>query len=282
MNKQPEIFFHPGFGKTGTTYLQYRFFPKLEGIFYIPRTRMHRAKAKLRKQEHERYLVSREHDRDLHEVIQDFIQEFPQAKIIFVLRRQDKWIASQYRRQTKNGRGILFEEYVDLEKNEGMWDYSILYYFKHIQYIEEVTGRKPLVLFQEELTKSPHTFFDKIATYLGASYDENKVSLRRKHKAYSDAQLKAVRKVFRPTYFKKHGKTVPDENGFQRRLRKTLCHLVLYFHFLVPLGKEKNEALINPESQERVRAFFAEDWEKCQAYAEKNNVEVLLREEGRA
>ena len=49
MKYKPVIFFHVGLGKTGTTFLQDRFFPKLEGIDYLPRNKYHKAEEYIEK-----------------------------------------------------------------------------------------------------------------------------------------------------------------------------------------------------------------------------------------
>jgi len=275
-NTKPEIFFHPGLGKTGTTYLQYKFFPKLKGITYIPRTRIHKAIKKLQKIDQGRYLVSREHDRDFYSVTQKFAKHFPQSRIILVFRRHDKWIASQYRRVTKNGRGVTFNEFIDVDKNQGRWDKEILNFYDRILFVEKIFGKKPLVLFHEELKENPYSFFDKIATFTNTQYNKNKLSLSSKHTAYQDNQLKAVRKVARKTFFRRDGINIKHTNGFERKLRKTFCHLIMYFHWLIPLGEERNKPLIPESDLEKIRTAYKSDWERCKQYAEENPVEDII------
>ena len=33
----PTVTFHPGLAKTASTWLQHRFFPRLQGVYYVPR-----------------------------------------------------------------------------------------------------------------------------------------------------------------------------------------------------------------------------------------------------
>lgn len=46
-------------------YLQYAFFPKLQGIHYIQRTRYRKSPQIIEQKNHERYLIPREFDQQL-------------------------------------------------------------------------------------------------------------------------------------------------------------------------------------------------------------------------
>ena len=273
--KQIEIYFHPGLGKTGSTFLQHNFFPELKGIRYLHKPLPKAAKA-LQKARHGRYLLSREHDNGIGETIARFAAKFPQVRIILVLRRHDKWIASQYRRLTKNGRGIFFDEFIDIHENQGRWDKGLLDFYGLIRSVEHTTGRPPLVLFHDELQTTPHVFFEKIANFTGCSYDKDKVSLRYVHKAWNDRQLKALRKVARQTFYKRLGKYKKYNSPMERRYRKTLSHLIMYFYWLVPLSRdEKQRPLIAQHLLDEIREAYADDWQKCKAYAQAHPVEKI-------
>ena len=89
----PEIYFHLGLGKVASTYLQYAFFPKLEGIHYIQRTRYRFTPGIVASQPGNRFFVSREMDQQLEAEVIKFARHFPQTKAILLLRRHDSWIA---------------------------------------------------------------------------------------------------------------------------------------------------------------------------------------------
>ncbi len=276
MDQNKEIFYHPGLGKTGTTYLQYKFFPKLKGINYIQRTKYNRITALIQKSSASRILVSREFDRQFFDEVDKFAAHFPDAHPILVLRRHDKWIASQYRRLTKNGRGHTFKEFIDIEKNDGRWDKRVLNFYERIQFLEEKFSHKPLVLFHEELKNNPQSFFDKIAQFTGADYNINNISLSSKHVSYNEKQLKAVRNFARKTFFKWKGKHLGHDGGFERRFRKVVSHLIMYVHFLFPKDTPDNEPLIPEKDLEAIRKAYADDWQKCVDYAKNNPVERLV------
>lgn len=264
-----DIFFHVGLGKTGSTYLQHKFFPKLNGIHYIHHTNYKKSIDIIGRKKHNRYMVSREFDRQFLKEIKKFSAVYPDTHPIMVLRRQDSWIASQYRRFTKNGRGIYFKEFVDLENNQGRWDIKEMNFYEKIEQLEKYFNKKPLVLLYDELRKDPITFFKKIAVYTGTTFEESSISLSPKHRSYSEKQLLHVRRISR-RMLKNLDENKMDSKKWGRRMRKITTHLIMYFHWLLPSSKIKDEVLIKPEELEDIKNHFAEDWRKCLDYIEKN------------
>lgn len=265
-----QVFFHVGLGKTGTTYLQYRVFPKLQDIKYIQRTfyREFKYVKLIENSSAQRFLVSNEFDKQLEREARKIASKFPRARIIVVLRQHDSWIASQYRRYIKNGFSEAFEKFIDIDKDEGYWAMKDLYYFPKLEMLEQLFGSKPLVLFHSELVKDPHSFIEKICAFTGATYDKESINLKRKHASYSEKQLKVRRQLnantikvqfpYSKTYWVKK---------IQRYGRMPRRYLSLYIAFLVPSKWMSDEPLIAKESMQRVRAHFEEDWLKCKAYS---------------
>ena len=269
-SNQPEVYFHVGLGKTGTTYLQYSFFPKLKDICYIQRTRYSKSPEIINRKKCDKYLVSREFDRQFDREVKKFAGKFPNAKPIIVLRRQDSWIASQYRRFVKNGRQYSFPEFVDVENNNGVWDRDELLFFRRIKLLEEQFDSTPLVLLHDDLKKEPWQFFDRICEYTGASYDPEKISLNPSHTSYSLKQLKYVKRIS-PYLVKSQPQPAKNKlwHWIRYRSRWLLLHLVLYVTALLPEGPVKNEVLIAPNELEKVRNVYKEDWAKCVEYAKR-------------
>lgn len=268
----PEMFFHLGLGKVASTYLQYAFFPKLKDIYYIQRTRYRFTPNIVAKQPAQRFFVSREMDQQLEAEVIKFAQNFPETKAILLLRRHDSWIASQYRRHVKNGSPMLFEDFFDVEKDTGWWPKSEVNFFDKIQIIEKHFKYKPLVLFHDELKEDPYLFMDRIAQYLGASYNRNEVSLSAIHKSYNEQQLKVMRKVSR-MLFRKTPVFSKNRifNWFQRRGRLLLCYLILYSALIVPKSWVVDEELVSAEAMKKVRDAYDQDWQKCLEYAQQHN-----------
>jgi len=265
-----QVFFHVGLGKTGTTYLQYRVFPKLQGIKYIQRIKYKSfIYARLiEKSSEQKFLVSNEFDRQLEKEARNIASRYPRAKIIVVLRRQDSWIASQYRRFVKNGFPGTFEGFIDVDNDKGLWPREDLYFHKKLLVLEKIFGSKPLVLFHDELVRDPHAFIDKICAFTGTEFAKGSISLRRKHTSYNEKQLKvrrhlsARRKRSRPalskTYWVRKGQNIS---------RMPARYFSLYISYLVPSGWISDEPLISKESMARVRAYYEEDWKRCEAYS---------------
>lgn len=267
-----KVFFHVGLGKTGTTYLQYAFFPKLKGIHYIQRTRYQHAHEIISRTNYSSYLVSREFDQQLEDEVAKFSRHYPDASVIIVLRRHDQWIASQYRRFAKNGIHVDFNEFFDIDNDQGQWKQADLEYMRKLKIIEKYFSQKPLVLFQDELRADPYAFFDKIAAYTGSSYDKAAISLKPVHRSYSDKQLKAVRKLSKilfPTHEKYSRKTL--RGWLQWRRIQLTSYAIMHSARFMPESWFRNTELIPREPLEKIRQHYAADWEACKEYARLNN-----------
>ncbi len=108
MPKEKTIYFHVGLGKTGSTYLQNRFFTKLKGIHYIHTSRYRNSPALIQASDEHKFLVSREFDQQLEEECRFFSKIFPTAKVIVFLRRHDSWIASNTAGLSKTALAAVF------------------------------------------------------------------------------------------------------------------------------------------------------------------------------
>jgi len=146
-----EIYFHVGLGKTGSTFLQYNVFPKLKGVHYIQRTRYKQAIDIIKRTKHQRYFVSNEFDQQLEEEVLRFSSVFPNTTPIIVFRRQDEWIASQYRRFIKNGHTFPFNEFIDLENDTGYFKIKDLQFYDMIGLLKKHFTKPPLVLFYNDM-----------------------------------------------------------------------------------------------------------------------------------
>ena len=268
-NHAKQVFLHVGLGKVASTYLQYRVFPKFKGIHYIQRTKYWNYDKIIETSSEPKFLISREFDRQLETEVRKFAETFPNGRFIINLRRHDSWIASQYRRFVKNGMYLTFEEFLDLDKDDGFWKVQELTFFPMLQVLEEITGNRPKVLFHEQLKKDPFDFYDAIANYIGATYDRSDISLKPVHRSYSEKQLKIIRK-FKLYKSEPYGNMRNPVDWLRRRWRFLLCYLILYPARLVPAAWVSQAPLISPESLERVRAHFADDWQRCVDYANKN------------
>jgi len=267
--KSKTIFFHVGTGKTGTTYLQYRVFPKMKGIYYIQRTRYKKSKAILRHTNHQKYLLSREFDQQMEKEVKWFAADFPDTTSIIVFRRHDGYIASQYRRFVKNGFRGSFNDFFDLENDNGYFKKKDLDYFSQIQLLENSFTQKPIVLFYEDLRKDPKMFIRDLAQRMAVSVDIEALNLSRKHSSYSEKQLKGLLRIGKHVNLQKRR---IFNNGllhfFWKLYMGAIRYTVLFFLKVLPENSmDKGKPLIPPEELEKVKQFYAEDWEKCKNYA---------------
>jgi hypothetical protein len=278
-NNHPTIFFHVGLGKTASTYLQYEVFPKLQGIHYIQRTKYNQYKEIIDKHTADKFLISREFDRQFFDEVGKMAEYDPNARIIIVLRRNESWIASQYRRYVKNGGYKSFNEFLDLENNQGWWEQEEVYFYPKLQFIEQHFNHKPLILFHDELKHNPYQFIKRIAAYTGTSFDTGKISLKPSHKSYTTKQLLIIRdlskKLFNSDKVRAKSKTW---HYIKFRSRWLLCHLILYTASLIPSDITKRKALIEEEEMNKVKQLYEADWQKCLNFAREKSFDPTALE----
>ncbi len=262
------LFFHVGLSKTGSTYLQNKFFHHLKGIKYIHTSKYKRYNKIIRESQEDKLLFSREFDRQFETEMLKIAQHYPSAKIIIVLRSTEHWIASQYRRYVKNGGYASFENFIDINTDTGIWKIKDANFYPHLLFIEEHFIHKPLLLFYDELKQNPYNFFNKIADYTGTSFEDKSISLTSKHKSYSDKQLLFVRNITEKLKISDHYKFNDHKlSWFKYRKRWLVLHLALYLAKILPLNYKSE--LISVNSLNRYKEFFKEDWNKCLEYSNK-------------
>lgn len=273
MNHEPEIYFHVGLGKVASTYLQYHFFPKLQGIHYIRRGKYRRSLDIIKKGAYRKYLVSREFDRQFEEEVKWFSSYFPNTKVIICFRRNDEWIASQYRRAVKNGFHWRFEAFFNLKDAEhSHWEHEQLLFYPKIEQIEKYFANKPLCLFHESLKNDPWAFLDKIAAFTDTTYDKSNVSLSVTHSSYSEKQLLVLRSFCRK--FKKTPPRMPSNRLLHWIVYRPwwlLFHLIMYVAVLFPDSWIPTGKLESDTYKKRIREAYQNDWDKVIRYASKHN-----------
>jgi hypothetical protein len=272
-NSKREIFFHVGLGKAASTYLQYKVFPRFKNIRFIRRHYFKKHEEIIASGKHSRYLLSLEYDRQLQREVKKFSLNYPEAKLIIILREHDKWIASQYRRQVKNGSRLSFKEFFDLENENSYWKRIDLNFMDKIKTIEEHFQHKALVLFYEDLRKDTYAFLKKITDYTGATYHPSSLRIRPFHTSYNTKQLLFMQRVGK-YFFKKNSGEIKNRflKDINHRFSRLFCYILLYFALLVPKSLVKAEPLIPELELQKIRDFYKDDWNACHEYAQKNNL----------
>ena len=268
---EPTIFWHVGLGRTATTFMQTQIFPKLKDVYYINKKNFKKADEIIKQNPHNKYLLSHEFSRGLYEALRNFARKYPDARIIIVFRRHDKWIASHYRRVVKNGQPYMFKEYFDVDNDEGVWKIDDLYYYPKLECIEKNFNHKPLVLFHHDLKERPEYFLNQILKYLDINYYDP-ISFRPRHTSYKDKELKFRRWFSRHTFLKERKNISGHPHRDRIRfLNKTYRYFVLYLARLIPDAWLDDKPLIPQEELDKIKTMYKDDWERCQQYARENN-----------
>ncbi|HCK76307.1 MAG TPA: hypothetical protein DHW07_04105 [Gammaproteobacteria bacterium] len=268
-----QIFYHVGLGKAASTYLQSKVFPKLKDIRYVPRDRYRGYQKLIERTQDQRYLISREAAYRLNQRLDEFAAFRADARVILVLRRHDRWIASHYRRYLKNGGSMDFERYADLDSSTPpIWGEQQMRFMPMIKTIESRFGAPPLVLFHEDFKTDPFSLVDQICAFTGARYQREQIDLSVVHSSWSDDQLKVTRQIGKRLFSEiPKANEHPGLHRVQRRLKLWACYSILGAAKLVPKALLDPRPLIRANSLERVRNHFEEDWHACHHYARTHN-----------
>lgn len=269
---EKEIYFHVGLGKTASTFLQKQVFPYFEGVEYIHRNhRYKRAKEIIKESDASKFFISREFDQQFEDVLTEYATHFPDTTIIIVFRKQGGWIASQYRRFVKSGLLIPFKDFFDLEGDTGVFKKHDLEYMRYIKIVEKNFTKKPLVLFYEDLRKSPVNFIDRFATKMKVTYDVTKINLKTRHSSYSEKQLKALMRVGEFVSLRKDNRKTYWAYQFVRFYTNALRYNTLFIAKFLPNQWFDKDSLIPLSDLSEVEGFYANDWKLVKEYAKKNN-----------
>jgi len=266
MSQAPQVFFHVGLSKTGTTFLQYRVFPKLQGLHYIQRTHYRQAPARIHRGEAARYLVSREFDQQFEEEVRWFAQKVPQAQPVIVFRRHDSYMASQYRRFVKNGFAGRLQEFIDLDGDRGYFRQQDLDYRRYLRLLEGHFSAAPLVFCYDDLREQPDAFYQVLARSMGAQLSLAQVDRSRKHTSYSERQLLFLRRLSRHLNLSKRRMARRGPAHFVLKLfREGLRYSLLSLGRIWPAIPE--ERLLDQAYLKRLRDYGEEDWQAIQQRA---------------
>ena len=257
MTSEQLVYFHVGLGKTGSTFLQDRFFPRLMDIKYLPRNRFHRAQTFIANHPSSAILISREFDQQLEMEARKFAESFPEAQPIIVLRRPDSYIASQYRRAVKNGFRGSFKDFFDLDQDEGYFKQSDLQYDEQIAMLSELFSQPVNVLFYEDMKADLNGYLETWLSLLTARVDWSTVNLKTKHASYTDRQLLFLQRIAAFIDLRKRPRQAFNPISFVRRIMRASLRYSLLF-----LGKlsRSNQLLISREALQQVEEAYRPMW----------------------
>lgn len=277
MKVKNEIFFHVGLPRTASTFLQRNFFPHLNNVFFVKKHDFVHRKKIIEKGTHSRYLLSTEMDigkEGRYEWLKAVANEYPDAKIIIVLRRHDDWIKSKYFYHLRKGGTHDFSEFFNLN-DTGFFRIDHLNCIKRIELIKSYFPQEPLIVFHEELKANPEKTLELIAQFMGTAYNKDKVKLEHKNQAFKLNELIAIRKFNRISGY--------DQDKFKNRYIRSKYRkyygiynrIIIFFLSVFGLYKKSDIVLITPEELSDIKAYFAQDWADTISYV-KNTREVYF------
>ena len=261
------IYFHVGLAKTGSTFLQNNFFPKLKNIKYISTHKYRRCIDIINNTNYDSYLISREFDRQLEGEVKKILNHFPETKIIIVFREHKKWISSQFKRFSKNGYHFKFEDFYN-NANSGYWKNEDMIYIDKINIIKKYSKYDPLVLNFDELKINPHSYLTKISEYTKSNYNKSNISLNVVHKSYSEKQLiflKGFCRIFKPNPPKYYADN-KLKHWLYFRPWWLLFHLVMYVAYFLPKNMIVKKPLIDNNYLKKTMKKYKSDWDEILKY----------------
>lgn len=264
------IFFHVGTGKTGTTFLQDKVFPKMEETQFVPLGKYKKFHQWINKNPRKRYLVSREFDRQFDQEIEWFASYASNVQPIIVFRRHDSYIASQFRRFVKNGWVDSFERFFDVEKDEGFFKQIHLSYQYQIERLKEVFGKDPIVFLYDDLKKDDVAYISNFIEKVEGKIAMNSINLSAHHSSYKLKQLRAM--IWLGKYLNMKKRSVSNHKAVDRLWKISFGafkYSFLFFANLMPDSFFSKEPLISSTQLQKVADFYRADWEFVEKEARK-------------
>lgn len=263
-----DVYFHLGLPKVASTFLQKKIFPNFKAVLFHKKHSFNDYKNLDANSLSTKHLFSSEYDRGLEEVVDEIVAAFPNARFIFVVRRQDRWILSKYKYHIRKHGSESFEAFFNLTSEESLWKREELLFQKKIEYIVQAANTKPLILLHDDLKANATGFIQQIATFLGAELIPNTNTNSVVNKAFNNKQLIIVRKfneLYPYTEAKSNSKLL---NKVHYKYREFLLHIIAFLCNFVPSFFIKKKVLLqNTAVLEQIQQHYAQDWAFCEQYA---------------
>ena len=204
------IICHIGFPKTGTTFLQYAIFPKIEGVQYIPTElskqlfsttidsddtvydeQINRSSLQqLIDPSSTTVLLSNERLTGSHQTghfvnrsqIARRLKNLGIDKIIITIRNQVDVLESAYRQYIKRGGVLKFKDYFGLEKTTINPPFALDYYNYAliVDLYADLFGKQNVLVLTYE-TLGDDNFYQRLADFLGVDYTTNSTKMQAQH-----------------------------------------------------------------------------------------------------
>jgi len=267
MKEEYRTFFHLGLPKVASTYLQKDIFPHLNNATFFRKHKFLKYQTIKNKPIASNLIFSSEKDKGLEEALDDILRHHPEARVIYVVRTHEEWILSRYKYHIRKFGSIPFEDYIDIDSNNGFWKTEQLLFSKKIEYIIDHCKHPPLILNYDLLRSSPALFVKKISNYTGCSLDPSaKINVVR-NKSFTEKQLLLLRKFNRMYKYQEKKTKCHVYNRLHYRYRQYLLHIMAFIFRFFPAAFAKG-TLVGKDELTRIREFYKADWDLCLKYSE--------------
>jgi hypothetical protein len=280
----PKTYFHIGYARAASTFLQKSIFPALTGLQYIPRNRFRVRESEKKRFRADKILMSRESGQHIYTRADDVKRVFG-SRIIISLRRHDTLVASNYRLHAKKGHTVRFRQFLDLENDQGTWKLEQFEYMRLIRYVEKSTGEKPIVLIFEDYLEDPEAYLATLCAALECGIDKTQLGNKVVHKSYTDKQLR-LRRQFADFFTggdpnkNIHKNKTPQGDSFINFFKyKGLLWSSAIFMRLARFAPDSwlsDEPLIDQDRMEEIREYYKADWQACIDYVAEQNAALKL------
>ena len=266
-----QLFFHVGMPKTASTFLQNKVFPKYQDIFFVKKHDFKNHQKIIENSTADKILLSLEINVDKpngYNKVQTITKRYPGTIPIILLRKHSSWVRSKYKYYIRKHGKLPFDKYLDLESEQGKINHQNLIYINKIKILEEAFQCRPYVFFQEELKQNPQQFIAQLAGILGARYNPDAIKSGTVKKAYSEKQLKYVRR-FNSWYNYDDSKSSKWKKFAYKKFSGLLLHTVaLTGDFLPPLSEDT--PLIPEGKLQELDKKLQNDWKQSIEYAKQD------------
>ena len=267
---QPRIFLHLGIPKAASTYLQLKVFPRLKGLTYY-RKKYFKQFPEIVKEaapDEGPLLFSSEMYNRLEERAKKIGGEFPDAGIILILRRQDRWIKSKYKYYLWKNGNKDFRDFFDIYHDQGAWQQADLYYQPKIEALEKIFDKQPLILLLDELQNPEGQFLEKLQNYTGSKLEQTPKDQKIKT-AFNDKQLILIRAFNKAFPYEKPQQWPRLLKQLHMNIRQGLNYLVAFAALLFPNSYFNDKVLVPESDLAAIQETYANDWNVCWEKAKK-------------
>ena len=277
-----QTYFHVGYARAASTFLQKAVFPALTDIQYIPRNRFRVRESEKKRFHSDKILMSREAGKRIFSRCDEVWTTF-NSRIVISLRRHDALVASNYRLHIKRGHSTRFAQYLDLEEDKGVWKKEQFNYMRLIKHVERTTGKKPIVLIFEDYIADPDYYIRLLCASLDCGIDQQVLSHKPVHKSYTDKQLRLRRQCAEFFGNRDFDQNLPENTTEKhgRVLQYLKRRLMLWASALFMLGAKfapdswvSDEALVDKERLGQIKDFYQDDWQACVDFVEMQAKEL--------